>query len=330
MSDNTENIIKRQDIGKVDLSEFNKKKKKNFDFAPFMLGKVSELTLEAIDNCGANLLFLADEQKEKHKLKSGFFCKNRWCPYCAWRKARKDGMKLSVIMKMMQQKYKYDFLFITATTPNVKADELKGEIEHFNKSFMKMMKRKKIRGWGKNYRGNNYSGVVKGYAKKIEVTYNSKRNDFNPHIHAVFAVRKNYFTKNYINQADWLDLWRDVTGMPEITQFHVQKINMDNQDKAVLEVAKYSAKDSDYLVNQEVFDTFFSAMKHKRLLVYGGCMYDYAKDYEAGLLDEWKTKDENIYMYMLMAKFNYESMEYEKKYRELTDEEKAESIGLTL
>lgn len=330
MSDITKKEERRQDIDSADLSQFNKKKKKNFDFAPFMLGKVSELTLEAIDNCGSNLLFLADEKKEKHKLKSGFFCKNRWCPFCAWRKARKDAMKLGVIMNMMVKKYKYDFLFITATTPNVKADGLKDEIDHFNKSFMKMMKRKKIRGWGKDYRGNPFKGVVKGYAKKIEVTYNSERDDFNPHIHAIFAVKREYFSRKYINQEEWLDLWRDVTGMPEITQFHVQKVKMDNESTAVQEVAKYSAKDSDYLVNQEVFDTFFTAMKYKRLLVYGGCMYDFAKDYDNGDLDDWKMKDENVYVYMLMAKFNYDTLEFEKKYRELTDEEKAEAVGLTL
>lgn len=312
---------------KTDLSQYDSKKSKNFKFVPFMLGKVSQTSIESMDQCGGNLLFLTDEQKEKHKLKSGFFCKNRWCPYCAWRKARKDGMKLSVIMKMMMKKYKYEFLFITATTPNVPADELKSEIEHFNKSFMKMMKRKKIRGWGADRRGNPFKGVVKGYVKKIEVTYNETRDDYNPHIHAIFAVRKSYFKKNYIKQSEWLDLWRDVTGMPEITQFHVQKVKMDNEEKAVLEVAKYSAKDSDYLINQEVFDNFFSSMKHKRLLVYGGCMYDYAKDYEAGLLDEWKIKDDTDYVYMLMAKFNYESMEYEKKYRELTDKEKLEILN---
>lgn len=317
---NEKSIISQEN--KAQLDDFENKKKKNYEFIKFMFGKVSDLRIEAMDDCGAHLQFLADAKKEKHRLKSGFFCKNRWCPYCAWRKARKDAMKLSVIMKMMREKYKYDFLFVTLTTPNVKSDDLENEIKFFNQSFMKMMKRKKIRGWGQDRRSNNFNGVVKGYVKKIEVTYNKERDDYNPHIHAVFAVRKSYFKGgNYLSHSEWLDLWRDVTGMPEITQFHVQKVNMDNVDKAVLEVAKYSAKDSDYLINQEVFDTFFTAMKHKRLLVYGGCMYDYAKMFENGELDDWKTVDSTDYVYLMIAKFNYDSMRYEKQYREMSLEE---------
>jgi len=227
-------------------------------------------------------------------------------------------------MEMMSKKLKYEFLFVTLTTPNVKAEKLDDEIKHFNKSFTKMMKRSKIRGWGNDYRGNAYTGVVKGYVKKLEVTYNEKRDDYNPHLHCVFAVRKNYFTKNYIKQSDWLDLWRDCTGQSEITQVSIQKVKMDNQDKAVKEVAKYSAKDSDYLLNQEVFDNFFASMKHKRLMVYGGCMYDYSKDYESGKLDEYKLTDKNEYLYMLLAKFNYDTLTYERKYRNLTHDEKIE------
>lgn len=41
------------------------------------------------------------------------------------------------------------------------------------------------------------------------------------------AVNKSYFkdTKAYISQKEWLNLWRDVTGISEITQVHVQKLS---------------------------------------------------------------------------------------------------------
>ncbi|WP_251850093.1 protein rep [Enterococcus hirae] len=332
MTNNTDKTLKSQqsDIKQIGLSDYEKKKRRNYDFVKFMFGKVSDLRLNAIDECGANLLFLADEKKEKHRLKSGFFCKNRFCPYCAWRKARKDHMKLAVIMKMMSVKYKYEFLLVTLTTPNVKAENLEKEIKFFNASFMKMMKRKKFRGWGEDRRGNLFSGFVKGYVKRIEVTYNKKRDDYNPHIHAVFAVRRSYFKKNYLKHSEWLDEWRDVTGMPEITQVDVRRLNDDNLEKSIYEVSKYAVKDSDYLINQDVFDVFFSSLKHKRVLVYGGCMYDYARMYENGELDDWKTKDTTDYVYLLMSKFNYDSMEYENKYRVMTEEEKRETLNLFL
>lgn len=89
-----------------------------------------------------------------------------------------------------------------------------------------------------------------------------------------------------------------------------------------MEMAKYVAKDSDYLLNQEVFDTFFSSLKHKRLIVYAGIMKDFAKRYDVGELDEFKSKDNEIYVYILMAKFNFELMTYERRYRIMTEEER--------
>ena len=235
MINNTENVEQSQ-LQDAALVKFEKRKKQNHAFVPFMLGKVSDKSLAAIDDCGANLLFLADAEKEKHRLKSGFFCKNRWCPYCAWRKARKDSMKLSVIMRCMVEKYKYQFLFATFTTPNVTGDKLEDEINLFNKSYSKLIRRKKLRGWGEKRSGELYSGVIKGYVKKIEVTYNEKEDTYNPHMHVIFAVKNSYFKKSYIKQADWLDLWREVTGKPEITQLDIKKLKLKMKRKLMMKL----------------------------------------------------------------------------------------------
>ncbi len=87
----------------------------------------------------------------------------------------------------------------------------------------------------------------------------------------LIAVNKSYFTdkRYYISQQEWLDLWRDVTGISEITQVQVQKIRQNN-NKELYEMAKYSGKDSDYLINQKVFDAFYKSLKGKQVLVYSG------------------------------------------------------------
>lgn len=301
---------------------YEQKKEKNFNFLPFMLGKASVKMLERIDSCGQNLLFAANEEKSKHRLYKGYFCGNRWCPYCGWRKARRDAVKLSVLMTAIKDIYRYEFLFVTLTTPNVPAEKLESEIRHFNQSFLKMMKRKKFRGWGEKRSGEAYKGFVKGYMKKVEVTYNRDRDDFNPHLHVLIAVNKSYFKKNYLSKAEWLDVWRDVTGQPEITQVDVKRVKTDEKDNAVQEMAKYAAKDSEYLLNQEVFDTFFASLKHKRTVNYAGIFKDFAKRYEEDELDEYKILDNEHYVWILMAKFNYDSMTYERKYRIMTANEK--------
>ncbi|MGX0297679.1 hypothetical protein ACUXKU_002351 [Staphylococcus epidermidis] len=55
--------------------------------------------------------------------------------------------------------------------------------------------------------------------------------------------------------------------MPEITQVCFQKVKQNN-NKDLYEMTKYSGKDSDYLVNQKVFDAFYTALKGKQMLVY--------------------------------------------------------------
>lgn len=309
------------------IENFNHKKKSNYKLTPMMVSKVSPVTLDRIDSCADNLLFLADIMKEKKRLKQGFFCGNRWCPMCAWRKARKDGTKLSVIMSYMKQRFNYEFLFLTLTTPNVSSDMLEDEIKKFNHAFNKMMKLKRTRGWGKDYRGNFFNGPVKGYVRKLEVTYNKERDDYNPHFHVMIAVNKSYFTdsKKYIKQSEWLELWQKSTGMDNITQVHIQKVgggskNKD-KDRAVLEVAKYSAKDTDYMESEMIFDTFFASLKNKRLMVYGGIMKDYAKQYDDGKLDDYKMKDQTKYVYQIISKFNYKLLKYENEYRLMSREE---------
>src|SRR5699024_749997 len=99
-------------------------------------------------------------------------------------------------------------IFLTLTTPNVSKNKLENAIKHYNQSFRRLSNRTK------------FKKVVKGYVRKLEITYNKERDDYNPHFHVLVAVNKSYFkdTKYYISQKEWLNLWRDVTGMPEITQ----------------------------------------------------------------------------------------------------------------
>ncbi|MDG3039656.1 protein rep, partial [Roseicyclus marinus] len=98
------------------------------------------------------------------------------------------------------------FIFLTLTTPNVTSEYLENEIKHYNKAFKKMVERKKVK------------SILKGYVRKLEITYNKKRDDYNPHFHVLIAVNKSYFTdkRYYISQKEWLNLWRDVTGNDEI------------------------------------------------------------------------------------------------------------------
>ena len=291
------------------------KKLKNPKFSSYIEPLISKKMMKLINECGDLLMFLSDFEMENKKLYKGSFCKNRFCPMCSWRMACKDSLKISILMEHLRKEENKEFIFLTLTAPNVIGDKLDDEIKHYNKSFERLMKRKEVK------------NIVKGYIRKLEITYNSdvsskSYNTYHPHFHVVIAVNKTYFKKSdlYINQQRWLELWQEATGDSSITQVDVRKSRANNL-KEVYELAKYSAKDSDYLISRPVFETFYKALKGKRFIVYGGLFSEANIMYENGELDCYKVRDEIEYVYMMC--YQWKQQEYENtKIKELTPEEK--------
>ncbi|CAC6743473.1 Replication protein [Staphylococcus aureus] len=294
------------------MEKYTEKKQRNQVFQKFIKRHIGENQMDLVEDCNTFLSFVADKTLEKQKLYKANSCKNRFCPVCAWRKARKDALGLSLMMQYIKQQEKKEFIFLTLTTPNVMSDELENEIKRYNNSFRKLIKRKKV------------GSVIKGYVRKLEITYNKKRDDYNPHFHVLIAVNKSYFTdkRYYISQQEWLDLWRDVTGISEITQVQVQKIRQNN-NKELYEMAKYSGKDSDYLINQKVFDAFYKSLKGKQILVYSGLFKEAKKKLKNGDLDYLKEIDPTEYIYQIF--YIWKQKEYlASELYDLTEQEKRE------
>lgn len=337
MTNYNDKIKKRQEEKDV-LQRCVDKKLKNNKFREYIRPLITPKMFNLISECGDYLTFLADFEMENRKLYRGNFCKNRFCPMCTWRTSCKDTFKISILMEHLRKEENKEFIFLTLTTPNVKGDKLEEEIINYNKSFDRLMKRKEVK------------SIVKGYIRKLEVTYQKEQyitkelwkskkdyykskglgvgdpepnyDTYNPHFHVVIAVNKSYFKKSdlYINHQRWLELWREATGNSSITQVDIRKSKTNNL-KEVYELAKYSAKDTDYLVSRPVFNVFYKALKGKQLIVYGGLFKDANKMYENGELDCYKTQDSIEYVYMMV--YSWSKKEYDNtSIRELTPEEK--------
>ncbi|AXY11599.1 replication protein (plasmid) [Bacillus thuringiensis LM1212] len=307
-------INKKQD---VIVGKYQPKKKQNLTIYEFINNKLSEGGRELFKDCSTFNQFISTSDKEKSKLIASNSCKNRFCPICAWRKACKDALKIAMMMEVIKLEEKKEFLFLTLTTPNIKGDAIRSEIDRFNKAFNKLFKRR------------NVARSIKGYIRKLEMTYNKERDDYNPHFHVLLCVDKSYFKKKelYIKQNEWLLMWREVTGLSEITQVHIQKVDLIREGNAVAEVAKYSAKDYEMATSQDVFDVFYSGLKGRQLIVYSGMFKEYALKYENGELDKYKSKDKNEYFYKIIAKWNSDLFKFHQVYVELTEEEKMEYNG---
>lgn len=335
------NNIKDEELkekSKLLVDKCTKKKKKNPKFSSYIEPLVSKKLSERIKECGDFLQMLSDLSLENSKLHTASFCGNRFCPMCSWRVACKDSLEISILMEHLRKEENKEFIFLTLTTPNVKGVYLDSSIKNYNKAFQRLMQRREV------------CNIAKGYIRKLEVTYQKeklitkelwqrkkayyqKRNldigdlepnydTYNPHFHVVLAVNRSYFTdKNYyISHDRWLELWQEATGDFSITQVDVRKAK-SNDYKEVYELAKYSAKDTDYLVNREVFTFFYKALKGKQVLVYSGLFKEAHKMYQNGELDVYKQLDTIEYAYMV--NYNWLKNKYDTaKIRALTEEEK--------
>ena len=300
----------------IDLIKYTTHKKNNQEERPYMIDKLSGIGLQRHDDCGTTLIFIADKLCENKKLARGNFCNNRFCSTCAWRQTKKDTLKIDTLMKYINTEYEKEFIFLTLTTPNIPAEQLKQEIDLYNIAFQRLLKRQEI------------EKVVKGYIRKLEVTYNQERNDFHLHFHCLIAVNKSYFSdKTYIKHDIWLKFWQEVTGRPEITQVDVRRVKQNESKSEVFEIATYSAKPSQYIGHgKEIFDIFYNALYRRQLLVYGGLFAKASKLHKEKKLEHFKDYDPNSYYWFL--RYSWTGGDYrENEKRELTDFEKGKYNG---
>lgn len=290
----------------------------------FKVTDMTNSTLQLIKYCGDYLEFLATKSFDRHVLKTANFCKTRLCPTCAKRKSLRWIHALTLMIEHVNSTYDYDYLMLTLTAPNVKGDELKDELRRYARSFDNMFKRKK------------YKKVVKGFIRKLEITYNQKSDTYHPHYHVIIAVEKSYFKKeDYIKHAVWLKDWQRAMKDSSITQVDIRRIyekkatmhefNKRNIQSGIVEVAKYTAKSGDYLISQDVFVSFYRALKWMNEFTFGGCFKEAKNLFEQGELEHLISQDEYEWYYRIIYKWVELEMIYsERSIRLISDIKKAD------
>ena len=200
--------------------------------------------LEDLILCAEQLEYLVDADGNK-KLYRTYFCRNRLCPMCQWRRSLKLFSQVSKITDYLneqnnEQNNQVRYLFITLTQKNCEGANLKIEFDEINTAFAKLVDKTKHVATATKFKQS-----MLGYIKSTEVTYNSKTNTYHPHLHVIFAVKEDYFnfkSSNYISKNNWRAIWAELLGVDYLPQVNVQAIKQARQQKAVAELAKYPAK----------------------------------------------------------------------------------------
>jgi plasmid rolling circle replication initiator protein Rep len=229
--------------------------------------------------CTTYIAFNPPTATSDKTLKQANFCRCRLCPMCQWRRSLKAGGQLrAVVDEIKKDKPTMAYLFLTLTVKNVPGDKLRGTLDMLTKGFMRFSQYEQIeKAW-------------KGYFRAVEVTHNTKTNEYHPHIHALIAVNTTYFKGNYIKHDDYIQYWKkacklDYDPSVNIKRVKVSKevVNGISESGAIAEVAKYAVKPSDILyyndwhLTVDVLKTLDIALHKRRFISMGGIIKQYHK-----------------------------------------------------
>ncbi len=195
---------------------------------------------ESTRNC-ADVLYFKDYGPDKPwKLYQTWFCKDRLCPMCNWRRSLKLGVQIQEILEFMQaNKINGKPIFLTVTLKNVKAWKISETFSHLSESIHRLLKYKEV------------SSNLMGGLRCLEMTHNVERDDWHIHAHLTLWMHENYYNgRNYISQDRWIKLWKRAAKLDYEPSVDVRAIKPRHRTiddptgmmKAVLEVSKYPIK----------------------------------------------------------------------------------------
>lgn len=260
--------INKKDIDKMDIDKmeitidkYNDKKYNNTRIADiFSLNNNINKSMR-LYQCSTYLKFAQNKiDKDNIKLIQSNSCRVRLCPICTWRRSLKI-FRNNKIMFEDKKVDKLQYIFLTLTAKNCKADNLSKSIDNMLSAFNKMTKLVKIK------------NAWVGYIRNLEVTYNDKMNTYHPHIHVLIGVKSTYFVRNYITQKEYAEMFKKYMKIDYTPVVDIRKIKKIDY-KSIAEISKYMTKYSDILKLDDiqlskVVATLDNALNARRLIAYG-------------------------------------------------------------
>lgn len=212
-----------------------------------------------MSHCG-DWLYMAD-----NKLVAADFCRARLCPMCQWRRSVRLYHDTIVMLDACPSDVSY--IMITLTVRNCSADNLGGVISDMFHAWQRLTQRKRVR------------AAWLGWLRSLEITYNLSDNTWHPHIHAIVAVPRSYYSgRLYISQSDYSLMWSDCMRVNYSCIIDVRRVRDSERGiaGAVAECCKYAVKPgavvdyNDVDLSRELLGVLQSVLCGRRLVAYGG------------------------------------------------------------
>ena len=212
------------------------------------------------------------ENKVKYKAR---FCDVKWCPVCAGRKTDKLVREFRSIIEQIETHYKdkkLTYLFLTLAVKNPPLSELRETIKKMNKAFRSMWRDEELR-----------KKHILGYIRSIEFLGDKTKAGYaHPHFHVILVVDSSYFSRYYISQQKWIDMWQKYLKVDYKPTANIKRIkdnpkkNMEAKDAALYEVLKYSVAPASIAnLSNDDFDMLDEQTSNVRLYDRGGVFREF-------------------------------------------------------
>lgn len=206
------------------------------------------------------------------KLRKAQFCRVRHCPVCQWRRSLMWQARFyQALPAIVKEHPKSRWIFLTLTVRNMPVGDLKESLQHMAKSWQRLIKRKEFK-------------AVQGFIRTTEVT-RGKDGSAHPHFHALLMVPASWFTRDYVKQYRWVELWRECLQVEYLPGVDVRSVRPKSGKSgslslneqlggAVSETLKYAVKPSDMIDDPDWFLTMTKQVHKLRFIASGGALKD--------------------------------------------------------
>ena len=174
------------------------------------------------------------------------------------------------------------WLFLTLTVRNCPVEALRPVLKDMNTAWGRLVKRPEFR-------------QVQGWIRTTEVT-RGRDGSAHPHFHALLMVPPSWFTRHYVKQARWVELWRDTARLNYAPSVDVRTVKARPGEvdgdvsqalrRAAAETLKYAVKPSDMTADPAWFLELTRQVHKLRFIATGGLL--------KGVLRDGQESDEDL------------------------------------
>lgn len=217
--------------------------------------------LARMGKCSETLVFAECPECGRRGVVMANFCRDRLCPMCAWRLSlRRYAENLPVFLRMEEMGYLPVFLTLSIRNVPAEGEALRRGASGILSAFKTLV--------------NKYlEGLHVGYYRVLEVTYNERRREFHPHVHAIFWTKDGRLLPKY----RLTELWRKALRVDYLPVNYVQRVRgSGTRGELGKYLCKYTVKFTD--VEGMPLLALAEGMKGVRTVGYGGLVREIRKE----------------------------------------------------